>query len=948
MSGMVDLKEFVTELGKTQKELKNIIEQAKDIGLELKTNSKITPEQADKLYKYIVDGIKEQVQSNKVAKTLEKEDLDELAAKSQKSLETSKISKPKKEEKSSKEATKENTRATKEVKEEKRAKELATPIVKKREIEIVSTFENGTNLTENASIKESASKSITNIEREKAKQKLQEIQKTREALNKLAQSPSAKRETSTIAKSEQEHLETKRHENIKRRMGIRIVRRNDESENSVIESKKPTQSAAAIFEDFKKEWQEKDKQETKKAKKPSKSKTTSIAKNNKSHKIDFSDARDFKGNDIYDDDADEILLFDLHEQDNLNKEEEEKEARQNINDRVRVQRKNPWMSEGGIKRHSKKKRVFRNDNSQKVVQSTISIPEEVRVYEFAEKANLNLADVIKTLFNLGLMVTKNDFLDKDSIEILAEEFHLEISIQNTLEEFEVEEVLEGIKKERPPVVTIMGHVDHGKTSLLDKIRDKRVAHTEAGGITQHIGAYMVEKNNKWVSFIDTPGHEAFSQMRNRGAQVTDIAVIVIAADDGVKQQTIEALEHAKAANVPVIFAMNKMDKENINPDKLKAECAELGYNPVDWGGEYEFIPVSAKTGDGIDNLLETILIQADIMELQAIEEASARAIVLEGSVEKGRGAVATVIVQNGTLNVGDSFYAETAFGKVRTMTDDQGKSIQSLKPSMVALITGLSEVPPAGSVLIGVENDSIARLQAQKRATYLRQKALSKSTKVSFDELSEMVANKELKNIPVIIKADTQGSLEAIKNSLLELNNEEVAIQVIHSGVGGITENDLSLVASSEHAVILGFNIRPTGNVKNKAKEWNVSIKTYTVIYALIEEMRSLLLGLMSPIIEEEHTGQAEVRETFNIPKVGTIAGCVVSDGVVTRGIKVRLIRDGVIIHTGEILSLKRFKDDAKEVSKGYECGIMLENYNEIKVGDVFETYKEIHKKRTL
>ncbi len=955
MSGMVDLKEFLNELGKTQKELKNVIEQAKDIGLELKTNSKMTPEQAGKLYKYIVDGIKEQIQANKPTKNPKQDNKDDLNMAATPKPLNKKVSKtPKKEETKSQPKPKK----TKEKK-----KEAPAPIAKKKGgIEIVNTFEDQMPHVENTS------KVVSPSQVEKAKQKLQEIQKSREALNKLTQSNtnnansannannannvnnvnSTKKEISEVKKQEQE---IKRHENIKRRTGFRVIKRNDETENetenSVTESKKPTQSAAAIFEDIKKEWQEKDKQEAKKAKKPSKPKPTPTAKNNKSHKIDFSDARDFKGNDIYDDETDEILLFDLHEQDDLNKEEE-KEIRQNINDRVRVQRKNPWMNEGGIKRQSKKKRSFRNDNSQKVIQSAISIPEEVRVYEFAQKANLNLVDVIKTLLNLGLMVTKNDFLDKDSIEILAEEFHLEISVQNTLEEFEVEEVLEGVKKERPPVVTIMGHVDHGKTSLLDKIRDKRVAHTEAGGITQHIGAYMVEKNDKWVSFIDTPGHEAFSQMRNRGAQITDIAVIVIAADDGVKQQTIEALEHAKAANVPVIFAMNKMDKPNVNPDKLKAECAELGYNPVDWGGEYEFIPVSAKTGDGIDNLLETILIQADIMELKAIEEGSARAVVLEGSVEKGRGAVATVIVQSGTLSVGDSFFAETAFGKVRTMTDDQGKSIQSLKPSMVALITGLSEVPPAGSVLIGVENDSIARLQAQKRATYLRQKALSKSTKVSFDELSEMVANKGLKNIPVVIKADTQGSLEAIKNSLLELNNEEVAIQVIHSGVGGITENDLSLVSSSDHAVILGFNIRPTGNVKNKAKEYNVSIKTYTVIYALIEEMRSLLLGLMSPIIEEEHTGQAEVRETFNIPKVGTIAGCVVSDGVIARGIKARLIRDGVVIHTGEILSLKRFKDDVKEVSKGYECGIMLDNYNEIKVGDVFETYKEIHKKRTL
>lgn len=727
-----------------------------------------------------------------------------------------------------------------------------------------------------------------------------------------------------------------------RRTGIRIVKKGNEEEIK-LEEKKPQYSISA--QEILQQIQSQDTQ-----KKPKKTlKPKSHIPSKKEHKIDLLNDRNIGGVDEYDDEQNEVMLFDLHEQE-IRDEEEENQVKQAITDRIKVHKKNPWMNEGGISRkRSKSKRpapVITKD-----IKSSISIPEEIRVYEFADIAGVSLGEVVKILFNLGMLVTKNDFLDRDAIEILADELKIEVSIQNTTEEFEyIQKEEQDIAEltQRPPVVTIMGHVDHGKTSLLDKIRNTRVASGEAGGITQHIGAYMVEKNGKMISFIDTPGHEAFTEMRSRGAQVTDIAIIVIAADDGVKQQTIEALNHAKAAGVQIIIAMNKMDKENANPDKLKAECAELGFNPTDWGGEYDFIPVSARSGDGIDELLENILIHSEVMELKANPKASAKAIVLEGSVEKGRGPVATVIVKNGTLKVGDSIMAGVAYGRVRALIDDLGRNIDELLPSGVAVVTGLSEVPSAGSVLMSVENDSIAREYAQKRAIYLRQKELSKSTKVSFDELSQMVAKGQVKSIPVIIKADTQGSLEAIKNSLEKLNNNEVEINVISFGVGGITESDIALAGASDNSLILGFNVRPTGNIKAKAKDMAVEIKTYSIIYALLDDVKALVSGMMSPIIEEENTGQAEVRDTFVISKVGVIAGCMVTDGVIQRGIKVRLIRNGVVIHNGSISSLKRFKDDAKEVSKGYECGIMLENYNDIIVGDVFETYKETQRTQSI
>lgn len=732
-----------------------------------------------------------------------------------------------------------------------------------------------------------------------------------------------------------------------RNIGIRIVKKTASPAASQDTSSKKPQTYAPSIQELMGQDQDIDEPiRARKSKKPPKK--AAVAHRGNEQKIELLD-RDFGTHrSDYDEEQDEIMLFDFSEREIVD-EDKENQERQAITDRVKIQRKNPWLNEHrSISRSRRKKPQRQQVDTSKVAQSAITILEEIRVYEFAESAGRPLTEVIKVLFGLGLMVTKNDFLDKDAIEILAEEFQISISIQ--AQEQEVQEIVLDEKDlaERPPVVTIMGHVDHGKTSLLDRIRESRVASGEAGGITQHIGAYMVEKNGKFISFIDTPGHEAFSEMRSRGAQVTDIAIIVIAADDGVKQQTIEALNHAKAANVQIIIAMNKMDKESANPDKLKSECAELGFVPNDWGGEYEFIPISAKSGDGIDVLLETILLHAEVLELKACPKTSAQGVVLEGSMQKGRGPVATIIIKQGTLKVGDPIYAGTAYGRVRSMVDDMGREVKELTPSSVASIAGLSEVPSAGSMLYVVESDSQAREKAQKLATYLRQKELSKSTKVSFDELSEMVAQGQLKNIPLIIKADTQGSLEAITQSLQKLSNNEVKVSVVGSGVGGISESDVALAAASANSMILGFGLRPTGIVKTKAKESGVEIKTYSVIYDVIDDVKALISGLMSPLIQEEDTGQAEVRDIFTIAKVGTIAGCMVTDGKILRGVKIRLIRDGVVIHTGSVASLKRFKDDAKEVAKGYECGIMLENYNDVRVGDVFESFIEVQKAQTI
>ena len=603
-----------------------------------------------------------------------------------------------------------------------------------------------------------------------------------------------------------------------------------------------------------------------------------------------------------------------------------------------------------LKRGGKRKKYVREENTEIV--TSIEIPENVRVYEFAEKINRTMSEVISVLFALGMMVTKNDFLSKDEIEILAEEFEVEVTTVNPLDELDYLDAYDAVEDEnateRPPVITIMGHVDHGKTSLLDRIRTSKVADKEAGGITQHVGAYQVERNGKKITFVDTPGHEAFTAMRARGAQATDIVIIVVAADDGVMPQTKEAIAHTKAAGVPMIIAVNKMDKESANPDNVKSQLAELDVLSVDWGGEYEFVPVSAHTGLGIDDLLETILVTAEVLELKADPSRDAKAVVVEASLEKGFGPVANVIIQNGTLKVGDNVIVGKTYGRIKAIKLDDGSSVKEIGPSTPAAIVGLNAVPGAGEELVVMETDKEVRELADKRAEFERAKQLSKSTKATLDDLSALIAEGQLKALPVIIKADVQGSLEAIKGSLEKLRNEEVKVNIIHEGVGGVTESDLTLADASEHAVVLGFNVRPTGAVKKKAKELGIEIRSYSIIYDLLDEVKALLGGMMSPVISEEVTGQADVRETFVVGKVGTIAGCKVSDGVITRNSKARLIRDGVVVYESTISSLKRHTEDVREVKNGYECGIMLANFNDIKEGDVIETYKDVEEQVTM
>ncbi|EDP6869922.1 translation initiation factor IF-2 [Campylobacter upsaliensis] len=726
-----------------------------------------------------------------------------------------------------------------------------------------------------------------------------------------------------------------------KRRGLVIVKKKKDEQEFKKEEQKPSTSAAErpslsmIFSNADENLKKKKKEK----------KALVATKKESVEKMDFLESQDF--GDISLDDEDEVVLPDFSVK--------EKEVAQNTPKKPpNFLRQNNSINFGevGIQRRSRKKPPKRVEKKESEAITSLEIPKEIRVYEFADKLGKNTSEIISKLFMLGMMTTKNDFLDETAIEILAEEFGIEIKIIDGVSEFDYvkdydmgdEESLES----RAPVITIMGHVDHGKTSLLDYIRNSRVVSGEAGGITQHVGAYMVEKNGRKITFIDTPGHEAFTAMRARGASITDIVIIVVAADDGVKPQTKEAINHAKAANVPIIIAINKMDKENANPDMVKTQLAEMEIMPVEWGGSYEFVPVSAKAGTGIEDLLEIVLLQADLLELKANSKTLAKASVIESSVQKGRGAVATIIVQNGTLKVGSTIVAGVAYGKIKAMSDDTGRALKEIKPGECGVIVGLSEVAEAGEILIAVKSDKEAREYAAKRYEYNRQKELSKSTKVSIDELGAKIKEGNLKALSVILKADVQGSLEALRASLEKLRNDEIKVNIIHSGVGGITQSDIELASASEDSIVLGFNIRPTGEIKERAKDKGVEIKTYNVIYNLLDDVKALLGGMMSPIISEEQLGQAEVRQVISVPKIGQIAGCMVSEGVINRGAKIRLIRDGVVVYEGNVSSLKRFKDDVKEVAKGYECGVGIEGCDDMRVGDYIESYKEVEQRVSL
>ncbi len=607
---------------------------------------------------------------------------------------------------------------------------------------------------------------------------------------------------------------------------------------------------------------------------------------------------------------------------------------------------------------NKNKRNHNNKNQyqQKPLKPKKELPEKITfsgsltVGALAEELGKEPSELIKKLMLLGVMATINQELDKDTIELIASEYGVETEEVIVLEETELEKYEEADKEEdlqiRPPVVTIMSHVDHGKTTLLDSIRKTKVVEGEAGGITQHIGAYQIEENGKKITFLDTPGHAAFTTMRARGAEVTDITILVVAADDGVMPQTVEAINHAKAAEVPIIVAVNKVDKESANPDRVMQELTEYGLVPEAWGGETIFVPLSALTGKGIDELVEMILLVSEVEELKANPNRQAKGTVIEAELDKGRGSVATLLVQTGTLNVGDPIVVGNTFGRVRAMVNDLGRRVKTAGPSTPVEITGLNDVPQAGDQFLVFKDEKTARSVGEARASKQLEEQRSDKAKLSLDDLFEQIKQGDVKDINLIVKADVQGSAEALTAALQKIEVEGVKVKIIHTGVGAITESDI-ILASASNAIVIGFNVRPDGNAKSTAEAENVDIRLHRIIYKVIEEIEAAMKGMLDPEYEEKVIGQVEVRQTFKVSKIGTIAGGYVTDGHITRDSGLRLIRDGVVIFEGEVDVLKRFKDDVKEVSQGYECGITIKKYNDIREGDILEAYvmQEIERK---
>ncbi len=584
-----------------------------------------------------------------------------------------------------------------------------------------------------------------------------------------------------------------------------------------------------------------------------------------------------------------------------------------------------------------------------VVPKTVMIGETVIISELAKAMSKTAAELIKVLMGLGFLATVNQEIDAETAIILGQEFGVtvQVKVDDKMEILVDEEDDESTLEERPPIVTVMGHVDHGKTSLLDAIRTTNVIAKEAGGITQHIGAYQVEISGKKITFLDTPGHEAFTEMRARGAQITDIAILVVAADDGVMPQTVEAINHAKAAKVPIIVAINKMDKPSANPDRIRQELTEYDLVDEEWGGNTIMVPISAKKGEGIANLLEMILLVAEMQELKSNPNRNARGTVIESKLDKGRGAVATVLVQKGTLHIGDILVCGTEFAKVRAMVDEKGRRVKTAKPSMPVEVLGFSVVPPAGEVFVCVDDEKDARYIAEHHSRNKRETEMDKTVKVSLDDLFRQISEGAVKDLNIVLKADVHGSLEALHQSIMNLSTDEVRVNVIHKGVGAIVETDVML-AEASNALIIGFNVRPDAHTKKAAEKAGVEILMYRVIYEAIDSIKAAMSGLLDPEFKEVILGHVEVRDVIKVPKIGTIAGSYVVDGKVVRNGKLRVLRNGIVIHEGDVASLRRFKDDVKEVQTGYECGICIADFNDVKVDDQIEIYEMVETKRTI
>lgn len=606
---------------------------------------------------------------------------------------------------------------------------------------------------------------------------------------------------------------------------------------------------------------------------------------------------------------------------------------------------------GNKNRNNNNNRNRNNNNNFAPKKERIEVKEityngPLSVGELAEKLNRNASEIIKLLFMMGTMVTINSTLDDETIELVCMEFNVECHKEIIIEESDFEEMMnseeedESVLVDRPPVVTIMGHVDHGKTTLLDTIRKTHVTEGEFGGITQHIGAYQVNVKGKKVTFLDTPGHEAFTAMRARGAQVTDLVIIVVAADDGVMPQTKEAVDHAKAAGVPVIVAVNKIDKPSANRERIVSEMSELGLMPEEWGGDTIYADISAKFGTGVSDLLETILVVSEVYNFRANPEKLATGTVIEAKLDKGRGPVTTLLVQSGTLHTGDAIVVGTAFGRVRKMTDDRGREIKTALPSTPVEIIGLNDVPIAGDIFRAFDSEKKARQIAETRLTKRIDQERNSSSAMSLEDLSRQIEMGDIQDVNIIIKADVQGSAEAVRASMEKIDVQGVKVNVIRSTAGAITESDIML-ASASNAVIYGFNVRPNANVRKKAEEEGIEIRLHNIIYKALEEMESAMKGMLAPVYEEVVIGQAEVRQLYKVSKVGTIAGCMVTDGCLKKECGIRLIREGVVVYTGKLGSLKRFQNDVKEVNSGFECGLTIENFNDLKMDDIIEAYED-------